>query len=122
MVNDAAKVDSRLVQANERTLLAWIRTAIALLTFGFVIARIGIWLRFAGGGHEPAGHGTAWIGAVFCAVDAVANGMALVRYHRAKRHILRGEALPGDRFPLVFGVVVTILGALLGAYVLSRLV
>lgn len=32
-------------QANERTFLAWLRTAIALIGFGFAIARFGLFLR-----------------------------------------------------------------------------
>lgn len=35
----------RLHQANERTMLAWIRTGIALMAFGFAIARFGVFLR-----------------------------------------------------------------------------
>ncbi len=31
-------------QANERTFLAWLRTAIALIGFGFAIARFGLFL------------------------------------------------------------------------------
>jgi putative membrane protein len=31
--------------ANERTLLAWIRTGVALMGFGFAIARFGLFLR-----------------------------------------------------------------------------
>ena len=40
--------------ANERTLLAWIRTAIALMGLGFVVARFGLFLReiSAIGGHS----------------------------------------------------------------------
>jgi putative membrane protein len=32
-------------QANERTFLAWLRTALALIAFGFAIARFGIFTR-----------------------------------------------------------------------------
>jgi|GEM_PF-5432662 len=32
-------------QANERTFLAWLRTSIALIGFGFAIARFGLFLR-----------------------------------------------------------------------------
>lgn len=40
------KVDrQREHQANERTFLAWLRTAIALIGFGFAIARFGLFLR-----------------------------------------------------------------------------
>ena len=34
--------------ANERTLLAWIRTALALMGMGFVVARFGLFLRQLG--------------------------------------------------------------------------
>ncbi|MBD0389926.1 MAG: DUF202 domain-containing protein [Nostoc sp. C3-bin3] len=40
------KIDrQREHQANERTFLAWLRTSIALISFGFAIARFGIFLR-----------------------------------------------------------------------------
>ncbi|MEC4814208.1 MAG: DUF202 domain-containing protein [Scytonema sp. PMC 1069.18] len=32
-------------QANERTFLAWVRTSIALIGFGFALARFGLFLR-----------------------------------------------------------------------------
>jgi putative membrane protein len=37
--------DPRTVFAEERTFLAWIRTGIALMGFGFVVARFGLFLR-----------------------------------------------------------------------------
>src|SRR5688500_11079338 len=37
--------DPRIYMAAERTLLAWIRTGVALLAFGFVVARFGVFLR-----------------------------------------------------------------------------
>ena len=37
--------DLREVLAEERTFLAWIRTGIALMGFGFVVARFGIFLQ-----------------------------------------------------------------------------
>ena len=37
--------DPRVYLAAERTFLAWIRTSLALMAFGFVIARFGLFLR-----------------------------------------------------------------------------
>ena len=34
--------------ANERTFLAWVRTAIAVMAFGFLVERFDLFLRFAG--------------------------------------------------------------------------
>jgi putative membrane protein len=31
--------------ANERTFLAWIRTSVAVVSLGFVLARFSVWLR-----------------------------------------------------------------------------
>lgn len=37
--------DPRMYMAAERTVLAWIRTGIALMGFGFLVARFGLFLR-----------------------------------------------------------------------------
>jgi putative membrane protein len=45
-VNEKQKIDrQREHQANERTFLAWLRTALALIGFGFAIARFSLFLR-----------------------------------------------------------------------------
>lgn len=38
-------VDPRVPLALERTFLAWVRTALAMMGFGFVVARFGLFLR-----------------------------------------------------------------------------
>ena len=40
-----ADYDLRIPLAAERTLLAWLRTGLAMMGFGFVVARFGIFLR-----------------------------------------------------------------------------
>ena len=37
--------DARVYFAAERTLLAWVRTGLAMMGFGFVVARFGMFLR-----------------------------------------------------------------------------
>jgi putative membrane protein len=118
-------VDSRLLQANERTLLAWVRTSIAVMTFGFVIARIGVWLRALSHTQEAAAGqelGTAWVGGVFVALGVVVNAIAVVRYTAVRRAIKGGREIPDDPFPALLGVLVMVFGAVIGVYLLRRLI
>ncbi|HEY7372848.1 MAG TPA: DUF202 domain-containing protein [Polyangia bacterium] len=119
-----ATVDSRLLQANERTLLAWVRTSIALMTFGFVIARIGVWLRALGANAELLMRhefGTAWIGGVFVAMGVIGNALAVRRFAASRRAIRHQQEIPDDPLPVVFAVLVSALGAIIGGYLLVHL-
>ena len=112
-----------MLQANERTLLAWIRTGLALITFGFVLARIDAWLHGIAS-PDTAAHtsvATAWIGAGFVALGLLANGLAIVRFRRARRALMMGAELPTDGFPVAFAAVSTLLGVTLAVYLIARL-
>ncbi|HLJ18947.1 MAG TPA: DUF202 domain-containing protein [Stellaceae bacterium] len=106
--------------ANERTLLAWIRTAIALMGLGFVVARFGLFLReiSAIGGH-PVQSSSAYsgpIGIVLVASGLLAVVISTIRFFRARRQIEEGSFEP-EVFPEVAVVAVTLLtGAALVAY------
>lgn len=113
-----------MLQANERTLLAWVRTSIALMTFGFVIARIGLWLRTIGAQAGDASErelGTAWIGAVFVVMGVIGNALAVVRYASNRRAIRRGGEIEEGSLPIALATMVTVFGAIIGAYLLLRL-
>jgi putative membrane protein len=70
------KADIRDYLAAERTLLAWIRTGLALTGFGFVVARFGIFLQQLQAMQRTAvqSYGLSlWFGTVLIAVGVIVN-------------------------------------------------
>jgi putative membrane protein len=75
--------------ANERTLLAWVRTAVTIMTLGFVVARFALLLR-----EEPApvpGRFPTGISTIFGTILALGGGVLMVlataRYWAAGKDI-----------------------------------
>ena len=75
--------DPRVLFAAERTLLAWVRTAIALMGLGFVVAKFGLYLHLIAG-HEPSPRQEMF---------ALATGVAMV-LARGGHLRGRGRAVP----------------------------
>jgi len=105
----------RLHQANERTMLAWIRTGIALMAFGFAIARFGVFLRQVASVGQVTVHqqavGSAWVGAALVALGMLANLLATIRYAQIRRAIERGATgAPNALVVYVFGIIATLVG------------
>jgi putative membrane protein len=100
--------------ANERTLLAWVRTAIALMGLGFVVARFGLFLREVTLGQSAAPEPTALaagIGAALVGAGVLVTVLSTVRFFRARGQIERGRYEP-ETFTEVAVVVVTVLAGL----------
>src|SRR5918995_447440 len=76
--------DPRVYFAAERTMLAWLRTGIALMAFGFVVARFGLFVRLlqVQAGSLP-GHGLSpYLGATLVALGVAAAATGAFQYHR----------------------------------------
>jgi putative membrane protein len=107
-VVDAPDSQFRDHAANERTLLAWIRTGIALMAFGFAIARFGLFLREVAqaGPVQPrvgGGMGSPWFGVALVVLGLVTNAVATFRYARVRSEIT--ERRPASGSPLlVYGI------------------
>jgi putative membrane protein len=111
-----AATDPRVPLAAERTLLAWVRTGLALMGFGFVVARFGLFLHEVAavrGGPVPADHGSVWLGAGMVALGSAINVLAAIRHVRLIRRLESGGPYRMDVWSL--GVGVTLLLAALGA-------
>jgi putative membrane protein len=78
--------------ANERTLLAWSRTGIAIMGLGFVVARFGLLVRELGGrpSHPLPPGTTNAFGVALVLCGAALLLLALLRYLRGGRAIDEG--------------------------------
>jgi len=109
--------DPRVRFAIERTLLAWVRTGLALMGFGFVVARFGLFLREIEAVRQaapltpPAGL-SLWIGTALILLGVVVNLLVSAEHLRLMRHV-RSEPPYGVRSWLL-GVGVALALAILG--------
>jgi putative membrane protein len=115
--------------ANERTFLAWVRTAIAVMAFGFVIERFDLFLQIAApqlAGRQLAPH-NQWFaniaGLAFIVLGVAMIVISGVRFVKTAKDIEIDTDVPspGERFDLALAVLIGLLGVALFLY-LSRAV
>ena len=99
--------------ANERTFLAWIRTSIAIISLGFVVAKFSVWLGELAShfqpGAPPARTGASLpVGLAMMALGAIFAALAARRYHKVTRDIERGH-VGADRGLVLFVTIAVIL-------------
>lgn len=94
--------DPRVYFAEQRTFLAWIRTGLALMGFGFVVARFGLFLReltFRNSGSPQASSHTTgpsvWLGTALVIVGVVVNVSAVMTHIRQVKQLRSGEWIAG---------------------------
>jgi putative membrane protein len=116
--------DPRVYFAAERTFLAWLRTGITVMAFGFVVARFGLFLRVlrAEEGEVVTGSGVSpYLGAVLVILGAIATAAGTRRYQEFCRRLSRSE-LPTPHaqvLPMMLGWALVALGAALVAVLLA---
>src|SRR5260370_29117541 len=100
-VTEKPAADFRDYLAEERTFLAWIRTGLTLMGFGFVVARFGLFLevmQITRGGSAAQLHGLSpWFGTAFIAVGVAVNLLSIRRHLRVVGQLNRGKCT--DRRP-----------------------
>jgi len=103
--------------AAERTLLAWIRTGLALMGFGFVVARFGIFLRSlaasAAFSDVKSPHFSVSAGIALILSGVAVEVFSLVHYRRLIGNLNKGQAT-FDR-PSLLGSGVAVMMALVGS-------
>jgi putative membrane protein len=108
--------DTRVFFAAERTLLAWNRTSLALMAFGFVIERFGLFvhmLELQEGKSLERGV-SFWIGLAFIVLGALTSVAAVIQYRRVLRSLKPVEIPEGYRVSL--GIFANLAIAALGLF------
>jgi putative membrane protein len=109
--------------ANERTFLAWIRTSIAVISLGFVVAKFGLWLG------ELAAHvapqlqqlrtgSSIPIGIAMIAFGGLLAILAAWRYHVVNHQIEQGDVTADRGLVILVTVLVALLSMVMIAYML----
>lgn len=97
--------DPRFTFANERTFLAWIRTALALLAAAIAVDAFG----------QTLDEFRVVVAAALALLGMTISGSAYRRWMLAERAMRKGEPLPSLRLGLTLGVGVTLVGGLAAA-------
>jgi len=112
--------------AAERTFLAWIRTGLALMGFGFVVARFGLFLQEltfvepalrgrAGGGHS------VWFGTALIVAGVLVDIFACWQHMALVRQLDRGESqfTKSSKASIALAVFLALAGVAMAIYLVS---
>ncbi|HZK84750.1 MAG TPA: DUF202 domain-containing protein [Desulfosporosinus sp.] len=101
---ESARVANRRVHmANERTFLAWVRTSIGIMAFGFVLERFALFIKqmsyilreSSTGNALPASDGSSSIAGIFLVgLGALLCVLAFIRYKKVEKQIDDDTYLP----------------------------
>lgn len=112
--------------ANERTFLAWIRTSIALIGFGFVIVKFALFVKqisiALGEKTVIPGKGySAVIGVIMVALGAVMAALAYLRYVNIEKQLSQGGYFPSRWLTTLVTISIIIACILLILYLLPNI-
>lgn len=115
--------------ANERTFLAWVRTGIAIMAFGFLVERFDIFLKIAAAslGQRPHTVASQAFGNV-AGLSLIVAGATLIllaglRFKKIAKAIdsTEAQASPGMRLDFTLSAMLVVLGIALVVYLAHAL-
>ena len=116
--------DPRVFFAAERTFLAWIRSGLAMIALGFVVARFGLFLTVISASQMPAApvHRSHWPSnalGIALVILGVGSILGALHNHRVFVRTLPAEDVPNLPIPWLtslLALAVVAIGLLLAAY------
>jgi len=118
--------DRRVHMANERTFLAWIRTSIAVMAFGFVVEKFSLFVKqlsyYLGKEAAPPTPGySSVVGILLVGLGAVMGVLAYIRYRSVERQIENDTYAPLPVLSVLLMLSVLAVGLFLVLYLVHTL-
>jgi len=107
--------------ANERTFLAWVRTSVAIVVFGFAIGRFAIAMRqlTAFQGHVSRTTGlSVWMGMIAILAGVVMMIAGLTRYRKTRAQLDEGKFEPAGFVVDLVAILTVLFGLTLAGYLI----
>ena len=108
--------------SNERTLLAWIRTAVGIMAFGFVVVKFSLFIKqmtimlgkspVEGKNHEYSG----LVGILLVILGALALLVGMIRYHHTSRQLSTGQFRERSTWLYIFAAGMLLVSIVLVLY------
>jgi len=123
-VSKSPKVRNRRVHmANERTFLAWIRTSIAIMAFGFVVEKFALFVKQISYllGKEavlPSRGYSSIFGILLVALGAFMGILAFIRYKKVERQIDEDTYQPSLILDILLAISILAIGIFLIIYLI----
>ena len=105
--------------ANERTFLAWVRTSVAVVVFGFAIGRFAVAMRqlTAFQGHESGATGfSVWMGLTAMIAGVLMAIAGLLRYRKTRTQLDEGKFEPAGFVVDLVTILTVLFGLALAGY------
>lgn len=122
-----SKVRNRRVHmANERTFLAWIRTSIGIMAFGFVVEKFSLFVRqmsyFLGKEVMPPPRGYSSIFGIFLVgLGALMGVLSFIRYKKVERQIDEDTYQPSIILDILLTISILAIGVFLVIYLIHSI-
>ena len=118
--------DRRVHMANERTFLAWVRTSISIMAFGFVVEKFSLFVKqfsfYLGkeAAPPPAGYSSIF-GIILVGLGALMGVLAFIRYRSVERQIETDTYAPSPLLSVLLALSVVTIGLFLVLYLLHSM-